>query len=96
MYSLLTDVTNNWNSSEIINYVWGWVSSLATFLCSVVAAILILFIIKIGFKIAKASSENDIEERQKAINGIIWVIIGFIICCSAATGCGILAHSILS
>ena len=79
----------------ITDFIWGYGLAAITAVCSLVSLFLIFVLVKIGFRISKASSDGDIEGRSAAIRDIIWASIGAVIVFSATIAAGVFSSIFL-
>ncbi|AUB32004.1 hypothetical protein [Spiroplasma floricola] len=73
----------------ITDYIWGYGLAAVTAVCSLISLFLVFVLVKIGFRIAKASSDGDVEGRSAAIRDIIWASIGAALVFSATIAAGV-------
>lgn len=77
----------------ITDMVKGWGLMFLSAITGIIAVLAIFFLVKLGYKISK-NAENP-EERAKAIEGIIWWAIGFILTTVASAIAGVFASVFL-
>jgi len=95
MFSLLL-LADTSEFTPIVDLIQGWGLAIVSAILGVVSIYMIFLIIKISFKIAKASADGDIEERSKMLNNLVWVIFAGILTFSATVIAGVFAGIFLN